>query len=356
MKSSGSSPKSPPRGRRPGSSRRAPRPLRGTPGRREAGDAPDLVVATRVFARPKAIRPAGPVMRIFSSLSTPGLLRPLIHSTSDAGYPRACQRRHRYRRGDPRLAGRPAPVSGDGTGRGGPLRGPVRRRPDVRSRLRRSAPRAGADRRRDDRRGQGPSLACMPPSSRAGIPGRPSTSSWNVSETAARWPPDEVSVLQGGDTLLVGFASFHDNGAGADVTSVAPGAPRPEDMPAAPGVGRKAARPSWGRRAPLDRSTSAARAAPERAAHLPRRPVVVRARARTGCDPRARWAGTSWSTRRCSPMPATSSSWTWSFAPTRTSRCRPGERVQRRPCHLVPPAARFDDWHLHTQESAGHRR
>ena len=64
-----------------------------------------------------------------------------------------------HRRRDPRLAGRSAPVAPDGASRHRPLPGPLGRLPDVRPRLRRSAPRASAHRCRGERRRQGSSLA-----------------------------------------------------------------------------------------------------------------------------------------------------------------------------------------------------
>ncbi len=66
---------------------------------------------------------------------------------------------------------------------------------------------------------------------RAGIPGGPIDVVVKRVRDGRTMATREVSVLQGGDALLVGFASFHDNGDWPDVTPVAPGTPHPEDTP-----------------------------------------------------------------------------------------------------------------------------
>ena len=64
-----------------------------------------------------------------------------------------------------------------------------------------------------------------------GVPGRPLDVVVSRVRDGRTMATREVSVLQDGDTLLVGFASFHQNSEGPDVTSVAPDVPRPEDTP-----------------------------------------------------------------------------------------------------------------------------
>lgn len=64
---------------------------------------------------------------------------------------------------------------------------------------------------------------------KGGIPGRPVEVVVKRVRDGRTMATREVSVLQDGDTLLVGFASFHDNSDWPDVTPVAPDAKRPED-------------------------------------------------------------------------------------------------------------------------------
>ena len=52
------------------------------------------------------------------------------------------------------------------------------------------------------------------------MPGRPVEVVVNRVRDGRTMATREVSVLQDGDTLLVGFASFHDNSDGPDVTPV----------------------------------------------------------------------------------------------------------------------------------------
>jgi acyl-CoA thioesterase II len=66
---------------------------------------------------------------------------------------------------------------------------------------------------------------------RGGVPGRPIDVVVNRVRDGRTMASREMSVLQDGDTLLVGFASFHRNSEWPDVTTASPGAPRPEDTP-----------------------------------------------------------------------------------------------------------------------------
>ena len=66
---------------------------------------------------------------------------------------------------------------------------------------------------------------------KAGLPGRPIEVVVSRVRDGRTMATREVSVLQDGETLLVGFASFHLNGDWPDVADVPPEAPRPEHTP-----------------------------------------------------------------------------------------------------------------------------
>jgi acyl-CoA thioesterase II len=66
---------------------------------------------------------------------------------------------------------------------------------------------------------------------KAGVPGLPMEVVVTRVRDGRTMATREVSVVQDGATLLVGFASFHRNGDWPDVTGEAPEAPPPEDTP-----------------------------------------------------------------------------------------------------------------------------
>jgi acyl-CoA thioesterase II len=66
---------------------------------------------------------------------------------------------------------------------------------------------------------------------KGGVPGRPIDVVVDRVRDGRTMASRQMTVLQDGDPLLVGFASFHENSEWPDVTPAAPGAPPPEDTP-----------------------------------------------------------------------------------------------------------------------------
>jgi acyl-CoA thioesterase-2 len=186
---------------------------------------------------------------------------------------------------------------------------------------------------------------------RGGIPGRPVEIFVNRVRDGRTMATREVSVLQDGDPLLVGFASFHDNGVWPDVTSVAPDAKRPEDTPRLQ---------EWARRLPPELGDSGR--------HWIDHPPPLDLRLN---EPLAFLGGTSSSAARSHwmrpPRPVGESELVHAallayasdfFLMDMVFRAHPAEMGPGRANgfsvdHAIwfhrPP--RFDDWHLHTQEA-----
>jgi acyl-CoA thioesterase-2 len=186
---------------------------------------------------------------------------------------------------------------------------------------------------------------------KGGVPGRPIDVVVNRVRDGRTMATREVSVLQEGDTLLVGFASFHQNSDWPDVTSVAPEAPRPEDTPRLQ---------EWVRRLPPELEPGAR--------HWVDRPPPLELRL---TEPPSFLSGGSSSTARSHwmrpPRPVDGGQLLQAallaygsdfFLMDMIFRAHPSELGPGRANGLSVDHAiwfhrsvRFDDWHLHTQEA-----
>ena len=301
------------------------------------------------------MRPAGPVIRIFSSCS---IALPLASS--------ACSpERHVVA-----MSARAAPPSTsailaslDGLLRALELSpagddrfvAPAGARP-LHPCVRRPDARPGAPRGRRDRRRTRP--ATWPPFAarvlRAGGRRRPgaSRSPWSVCATAARWPRAAAPSRRATGTLLVALASFHDNPDEPELVRATAGGARTAPAAAAAGLARRPPARARGPRARLGRPSATARPAHRRGADVPRRHARPTARVRTGCACRATSATTRSSTRCCSRTRPTTCSSTWRSARI-PDEMPPGGFAAVSVDHALwfHRPVRFDRWHLHTQET-----
>jgi acyl-CoA thioesterase II len=186
---------------------------------------------------------------------------------------------------------------------------------------------------------------------RGGVPGRPIDVLVNRVRDGRTMATREMSVVQDGETLLLGFASFHQNSDWPDVTPEAPTAPPPEDTPRLQ---------EWVRQLPPDLE--------EGARHWVDRPPPLELRL---TEPPAFLSGGSSSTPRShwmrTPRPVEGDQLLQAallaygsdfFLMDMIFRAHPSELGPGRANGLSVDHAiwfhrsvRFDQWHLHTQEA-----